>query len=196
MSEMSFLDSAFFGWVIVPLLIFGARIIDVSLGTVRIIYISRGMKVLSPIFGFFEIMIWLLAIGQIMQNLTNIVYYFAYALGFSAGNFVGIIIEERLAMGRVVIRIITQIDATVLVEKLRKSGYGVTVANAEGSTGPVRLIFTIVERKEMEKVITLVKQFNPKAFFSVEDVRTAREGIFPPSGNSLVHFLKFSHKNK
>lgn len=189
-------ESSFFGWVVIPLLIFFARIVDVSLGTVRIIYVARGLKILSPILGFFELMIWLLAIGQIFQNLTNPVYYLAYASGFAAGNYVGIIIEERLAMGRVVIRIITQIEATNLVASLRTAGYGVTVVGAEGSTGPVKLIFTIVERKETAKVIGLVQQFNPKAFFSVEDVRVAREGIFPTSGSSALSLLKFIRKGK
>ena len=189
-------ESPVFGWVVIPVLIFLARIVDVALGTIRIIYISRGLKLLAPLFGFFEIMIWLVAIGQIMQNLTNLVYYFAYGFGFAAGNFVGIIIEERLAMGRVVIRIITQIDASVLLEKLRKAGFGVTVVNAEGSMGPVKLIFTIVDRKEMDKVVSLVQEFNPKAFFSVEDIRMAREGIFPPSSGSLGHLLKLGRKGK
>lgn len=196
MDFAAIVESSFFGWVVIPLLIFFARIVDVSLGTVRIIYVARGLKILSPILGFFELMIWLLAIGQIFQNLTNPVYYLAYASGFAAGNYVGIIIEERLAMGRVVIRIITQIEATNLVSSLRAAGYGVTVVGAEGSTGPVKLIFTIVERKETAKVIGLVQQFNPKAFFSVEDVRVAREGIFPTSGSSALSLLKFIRKGK
>lgn len=196
MDFTTIVESSFFGWVVIPLLIFFARIIDVSLGTVRIIYVARGLKILSPIFGFFEIMIWLLAIGQIFQNFTNPVYYLAYASGFAAGNFIGIIIEERLALGRIVVRIITQIEATNLVNSLRKAGYGVTVVSAEGSTGPVKLIFTIVERKETERVIDMVQQFNPKAFFSVEDVRVAREGIFPSSGSSVMNLLKFVRKGK
>ena len=90
-----FVNSPVFTWVVVPLLICLARIIDVSLGTLRIILVSRGMKVVAPILGFFEIFIWLLAIGQIMHNLTNIVNYFAYAFGFSIGNYIGIILEKR-----------------------------------------------------------------------------------------------------
>ena len=196
MEGISFLDSALFTWIVIPLFIFLARIIDVSLGTIRIIYISRGMKVLAPIFGFLEIMIWLVAIGLIMQNLTNVAYYLAYGLGFATGNFVGIMIEERLAMGRVVIRIITHIDASILLNNMRNAGYGATAVNAEGSMGPVKIIYTIVDRKEMERVLDLVQQFNPKAFFSVEDVRMVREGIFPPTASSLTHLLKFSRKGK
>lgn len=193
--DISFLDSATFKWVVIPLLIFCARIVDVSLGTIRIIYVSRGMKYLAPVFGFFEILIWLLAIGQIMQNLTNIVYYIAYASGFTMGSFVGIIIESRLAVGKVVLRIITQRDATKLIAFLREEGYGVTVVDAEGATGNVKIIFTVINRKNLEAVVGAVQEFNPRAFFSVEDVRLAREGIFPPQKDYLS-FLRTKRKGK
>ena len=141
MDSPSFFDTEFLRWIVIPILIFFARIVDVSLGTIRIIYISRGMKLLAPLFGFCEILIWLIAIGQIMQNLTCISYYLAYAFGFASGNYMGIIIEERLAMGKVVLRIITQRDATELIRELRTNGYGVTVVDAWGSTGPVKIDF-------------------------------------------------------
>jgi len=179
--DVSLFDSPLFTWVVIPLLIVLARVVDVTLGTIRIIYISRGMKFLAPIFGFFEILIWLVAIGQIMQNLSNPVYYLAYALGFAGGNLVGIFVEERLAVGRVILRIITQRDAAQLVDHLRSSGYGVTTVEAEGATGPVDLIFTVIDRKKIESVVRSVQTYNPRAFYSIEDVRLVKEGIFPPS---------------
>lgn len=179
--DVSLFNSTLFTWVIIPLLIALARIVDVTLGTIRIIYISRGMKMLAPIFGFFEILIWLMAIGQIMQNLSNPVYYLAYAFGFSGGNLVGIFIEERLAVGRVILRIITQRDAAQLVSHLRSAGYGVTTVDAEGAQGPVKLIFTVIDREKIKAVVDSVQTYNPRAFYSIEDVRSVREGIFPPS---------------
>lgn len=181
MDAVSLLDSPLFTWIGIPLLIALARVVDVTLGTIRIIYISRGMKLLAPIFGFFEILIWLIAIGQIMKNLSNPVYYLAYAIGFAGGNLVGIFVEERLAVGRVILRIITQRDATQLVDYLRSSGYGVTTVEAEGATGPVDLIFTVIDREKVEKVVRGVQTYNLRAFYSIEDVRLVREGIFPPS---------------
>ncbi len=174
-------SSSIVTWVIIPLLIALARVVDVTLGTIRIIYISRGMKLLAPIFGFFEILIWLIAIGQIMQNLSNPVYYLAYAIGFATGNLVGIFVEERLAVGRVILRIITQRDAKQLVGYLRSSGYGVTTVDAEGAQGAVKLIFTVIDREKIETVVNSVHVYNPRAFYSIEDVRLVREGIFPPS---------------
>ena len=147
----------------------------------RLIFVSRGFKYLAPVVGFFEVLIWILVIGQIMQNLNNPVYYLAYAFGFAAGNLAGIFVEERLAVGRVILRIITQRDATELVRYLRSLGYGVTTVDAEGAYGPVKLIFTIIDRRKIESVVNSVQTYNPRAFYSIEDVRSVKEGIFPPS---------------
>lgn len=163
--------------IILPLLIFCARVGDVSLGTLRIIFVSKGMKYYAPFIGFFEILIWLLAIGQIMQNLDNVFYYLFYAGGFATGNFVGIIIEEKLSIGTVGIRIITRKEADTLVAALKKQKYGITVIDAEGSKGKVKIIFTVVKRQNISKVITIVKTYNPKAFYSIEDIRHVSEEL-------------------
>jgi uncharacterized protein YebE (UPF0316 family) len=124
-----------------PVFIFLARICDVTIGTMRIIFVSRGMKMVAPVLGFFEVFIWIIAVGQIFQNLTNPLNYFAYAAGFATGNFVGMLVEERLAMGLALIRIITQRDATNLIDYLRTAGYGVTVIDAQGKMGPGKVLF-------------------------------------------------------
>ncbi len=175
----NFIQSGTFSLVVIPILIFLARVIDVTFGTVRIIMISRGSKYIAPIFGFFEIIIWLFAISQIMQHLTNATYYLAYAFGFAAGTYVGIIVEEKMAIGKVIIRIITKKDATDLVENLRSTGYGVTIFDGRGVTGIVKLIYMTVERKDVDEILKMINKFNPKAFFSVEEVRLANSGTFP-----------------
>ena len=116
-----------------------------------------------------------------MQHLTNITYYFAYAAGFTTGIFVGIWIEEKMAMGTVVVRVITKKEAGELVEFLKTAGYGVTSFDGQGATGQVKLIYTTIKRKDVHDVVEIIKRFNPKAFFSVEEVRLASEGIFPAS---------------
>jgi uncharacterized protein YebE (UPF0316 family) len=158
-----------------PLLIFFARVCDVSLGTIRIIFVSKGIKYLAPFVGFFEILIWLLAISQIMQNLTNPYYYIFYAGGFATGNLVGIIIDEKLSIGTVGVRIITRQDAKDLVIALKKTNFGITVVDADGSKGRVKIIFTVVKRQNLAEVINLVKKFNPRAFYSIEDIRYVSE---------------------
>ncbi len=173
------INSEIFSLIILPILIFLARVTDVSFGTIRIILISRGRKFLAPIFGFCEILIWLFAISQIMQNLTNITYYLAYACGYAVGNFVGVYVEEKMALGMVVIRIVTNKDPKILVEQLRSTGYGVTSFDGQGSTGNVKLIYMTIERKDTDEITDIIKKFNPRAFFSVEEVRMENAGIFP-----------------
>ena len=173
------LSFGFYTWLILPFLIFIARVIDVTLGTVRVIFVSKGLKYLAPVVGFFEILIWLLAIGQIMKNLSNPICYIAYAGGFAMGNYVGIIIAERLSLGVVLLRVITQKDAVELVQSLSSAKYGVTSVDGEGAQGKVNIIFTIVPRKEVKKIVEIVKRFNPLAFYSIEEVGFVERGIFP-----------------
>ena len=179
MFGISFLDSDLFALFILPLLIFIARVIDVTFGTIRIIFVSKGEKFLAPIFGFFEIMIWLFAIGQVMQNLTNFSYYIAYAAGFATGNFVGIFIEDKMAIGKLVVRIITRKDSSDLIAALKSRNYGITIIDAQGATGSVKIILTVIKREDVDDVVGMIKHFNPKAFYSIEEVRAASEGVFP-----------------
>ena len=130
--EIAFIDTYWFTYILLPLLIFLSRIIDVSLDTLRIVFISKGNKNVAPFLGFFEILIWLVAITRIMQNLDNITCYIAYAGGFATGNYIGLKIEERLAIGIQMIRIITQKSSTPLITELREKGFVLTSVIAEG----------------------------------------------------------------
>ena len=164
--------------IILPLFIFFARIADVSIGTLRIMFISKGLKYLAPVVGFFEILIWLLAIGQIFQNLTNPIYYIAYAGGFAAGTFVGIVIEGKLSIGTELVRIITQKEAPKLVEALNTQGYIVTHDDVEGRGGPVKIIYVVIDRHDAPNIVKIIKKYNPNAFYSIEDVKFVSEKVF------------------
>ena len=193
MDTTAFFNTTFYTWILLPVLIFSARIFDVTLGTLRVIFITRGMKYLSALVGFIEILIWLLAIGQIFKNLNNVACYVAYAGGFASGSFLGIYFAEKLSINKVIIRIITVKDADKLVEHLRKQQYGVTTLDAHGIEGPVSIVFSIINRDDLEEVVEIVKRFNPQAFYSVQDVKFASEGIFPAhrsvlNGNMLMMF--------
>lgn len=178
--ETSFFDSSFFSYFILPLLIFLARICDVSIGTMRIIFVSKGRKNIAPILGFFEVFIWIIVISKIMQNLDNYINYVAYAAGFATGNFVGMIIEEKLAVGIQMIRVFTYQRGSELLHDLNSRGFGATVVEAHGAQEKVQLIYTIVQRNDLVKVLNIINQFNPKAFYTIEDVKAVNEGIFPP----------------
>lgn len=175
----TFFDSTLFAYILLPLLIFISRILDVSIGTIRIVMVSKGQKLWAPLLGFFEILIWLLAISRIFQNLDNWVNYIAYAGGFAVGNYIGLMLEERLAMGIVKIQIITTHLSTDLITNLKKAGYGITFHEAKGGTESVNIIYSIIKRNEIQKVENIVKATNPKAFYSIEDVKTVSHGIFP-----------------
>ncbi len=194
MAMPAFFDSAMYTWVVLPLLIFFARIMDVSLDTVRIIFINRNLRSYAAFIGFFEVLIWLMVIRQIFQQLDNPLCFIAYAAGFAAGNFVGIIIENRISIGRVIVRIITRREADDLVAFLRSAGYGITVIEAEGVTGPVKVIFTIVERSNIEHIVAMIKQYNPQAFYSVEDVRFVSEAVTPHRLPATRRWARFTSR--
>jgi uncharacterized protein YebE (UPF0316 family) len=194
------MDIEIYGLVILPLLIFTARVIDVSLGTTRIIFISKGLKYYAPIVGFFEILIWLMAISQIFSHLTNVLYYLSYAGGYATGTFVGIKIEEKLSIGTEIVRFITRYDASKLISVLRKEGYSITVSNAEGPKGQVNVVYIVIDRHDLPHIVKLIKKYNPQAFYSIEDIRYVSEKISPRNINWMerhnIDFHRFARKGK
>jgi uncharacterized protein YebE (UPF0316 family) len=181
----------FFAWVVLPLLIFFFRICDVSLGTLRVIFISKGLKYIAPFIGFFEVIIWLVAIGQVMNNINNVACYIAYGGGFATGTFIGMKVEERLSLGTVVVRVISPGEVMPLVAYLRQRSFGVTVADGEGSKGKVKIILSVIKRQNLNEVITSIREFLPKAFYSVEEIRSVADGVFPERRSSLL----FNHRD-
>ncbi len=175
-----FADQQTLTWIILPILIFLARVADVSLGTIRVIFITKGFKYIAPLIGFFEILIWLFAIGQIMQNLSNAISMIAYAGGFAAGTFVGMIIEEKLSFGDVLVRIISKHNVPEMVAKLKEEGFKITSVNAEGETGEVKVILIITPRKNVHEAIKIINDLNPNAFYTIEDVRSVEETTSAP----------------
>lgn len=176
MSE--FINSELFTFILLPLFIFLARIVDVSLGTLRIIFVTKGMRHIAPLVGFVEVLIWIIAISRIMQNLDNWLCYIAYAAGFASGNFMGMLIEEKLAIGHEMVRVITRKDATNLINELREKGYGVTSVRAEGIDGEVAVIYLIVRRSMLKDVLAVINKNNPRALYTVEAIKYVNRDIF------------------
>jgi len=189
-----------FAYVILPVLIFCARICDVTMGTIRVIFISKGIRRLAPFIGFFEVIIWLLAIGQVMNNLTNVVSYIAYGAGFATGTYIGMYIEEKISLGMTSVRIITREDPQELMQYLRSHNYGVTSVEGEGASGRVKMVFTIIRRQDLTDVVGIIKELHPNAFYSVEEVKSVTEGVFPdkPARGvfSWIDSLRFYRKGK
>jgi len=171
-------ESWIFTWVLLPFLIFFARILDQSIGTLRLIFLSKGMKSIAPFLGFFEVIIWLLAIGQIMQHLNNWLCYVAYGAGFAMGNFIGITLEERLSIGTSIIRVILSGESPDLIAALKLQNIGLTILDAEGAKGKVKILFSIIRRKDIPAFLEKLHEYHPSAFYTIEDVKEAKEGVF------------------
>lgn len=191
MTILNFLtsDAPVFTWVILPLLIFCARIFDQSVGTLRMIFVAKGFKKWAPVFAFFESLIWLLAIGEIMKHLDNPVCFIAYAGGYAMGNYVGMLLDEKMSIGNVIIRVMLKSEAADLIIRLRELNYGITIMNAEGATGKVKVILSIIKRKDLVEFINVLNQYNPQTFYTIEEVRSVNEGVFRAS--SKKHIFRF-----
>lgn len=172
----------YFSWIILPILIFISRLGDVTMATLRHIFISKGLKKIVPILGFFEVLIWLVAMRQVFSHLDNIACFIAWAAGFSAGTYLGMYIEERLAIGTQIIRIITNEPIAPLTDALKINNQGVTIVDGQGAKGPVKLIFTIVKRTDKQTVIDLIHLHTPNSFYTIEDVKGSERGIFKDKG--------------
>lgn len=175
---MDFYNTDLFSYLVLPLLIFFARIADVTVGTLRIVMVSKGQKLIAPFLGFFEVVIWLITMSKIVQNIDNWVAYVAYGAGFATGNYIGLIIEEKLAVGIVQLQIITRKSADNLIAKLKASGYGITFHEAQGANEKVAVIYTIIKRTDINTVLEIMRTYNPQAFYSIEDVKFVNKDIF------------------
>jgi uncharacterized protein YebE (UPF0316 family) len=184
-----FFDNETFMYLVLPLLIFLFRIVDQSIGTLRLIFAAKGLKKLAPFFAFFESFIWLVAIGQIMKQLDNVYCYLAFAAGYAAGNYFGILLEEKLSIGTVVIRVIPKKDTTELIRHLRGDNYGVTVVPVDGMLGPTKMLFTTIRRKEAPRVIEIIRQHNPTAFYTIDEVKIVSGGYFDRKNKSIFSML-------
>jgi uncharacterized protein YebE (UPF0316 family) len=168
---MEIFNSPYFNYLLLPLLIFCLRICDVTLDTMRIIFMTKGYKNLAPVIGFFEILIWIVAISRTMQNLhNNWLCYFAYAGGFATGNYVGMLLDEKLAIGHEIIRVISKVNSLGMTGTLRGAGFGVTTVKATGMEGEVEIVFVVVNRKNLKNAIEIIQNNNPSAFFTIENV--------------------------
>lgn len=159
-----------------PFIIFGLRIIDVTLATVRMLLTMRGARRIVPVIGFFEALVWVLAIGTAIQNLHSVWHVLGYAGGFAAGTLVGLWVEEKLAVGLATIRIICRSDGEDVADGLRSRGFGVTEFSGFGRQGRVEMIYTLVKRRQIKDAIRVVESLDDDAFISVEEPRTIRRG--------------------
>ncbi len=195
MDFLSGVDTPLFTYLILPLLIFIARVTDQTIGTIRLIYAAKGFKYLAPLVGFFESLIWLTAISQIMKHLDNFYCYIAFAGGFAIGNFLGIYLEQKISIGVVLIRVILQKYEQVLGENLKVAGYGFTLMDAVGREGSVKLLFSTIHRRDLKKYLKIVHEIRPNAFFTIEDIRQVKGNVFEKTKRTSI-FSRINPQNR
>lgn len=164
-----------------PMAIFLGRLLDVPLGTLRIVFVSRGEKKLAPLIGFIEVFIWIVIISQVISRANGLVSYVAFAAGYAAGTYLGLYIESYLAFGFIKYRVFTRKDGRELMQLLSHDGFGATLVHGEGAVDKVDIIEIVIKRKAAAKAAKVVAQFDPKAFTLVEDIRAKELGIFTGS---------------
>ena len=174
----------------VPLLILLARVVDVSLDTIRVIMVAKGYRKIAPFIGFFQVLIWIITITRIMAHLGNWTTYVGYAAGFAIGTYVGMKIEGKLALGYELIRVITRADASQLIKALTDRGFHITFVDGMGKDGKVGILFIVNKRKVIKEIIGLIKQLNPNAFYSIEDIRfvSSSENMLIPSRRQRTRY--------
>lgn len=159
-------------------LIFSLRVTDMTLDTLRVLFVMRGRKAIAWILGFFQALVFVIAITSVLRDLTNPLNIIGYAAGFATGVVVGMTIEERLAIGHVQMRIISPRRGTGIAEKLREEGYAVTEVPARGKDGMVTMLNCSMLRKDIHQVQTMVNQVDQDAFITSEEIRPVRRGFW------------------
>lgn len=164
-----------------PLLIFALRVVDVSMGSVRILLMVRGWRRVAAAVSFFEVIVWLVAVGNAMQHLTSPYHLVGYAGGFATGTYVGVSIVDVLALGRVVVRaILPDGEGGATARALREEGFAVTEIDGRGRDGPVDILNVVVGRRHASRIGEVIESTAPRSFITVEEVRTTRRGMLQP----------------
>lgn len=184
---------ALFSAPIGALIIFFLRIGDVSLATMRMIFAVRGHRAIAAFIGFFEVLIWVIAAGHALQHLDSILHIVGYAAGFSLGNYVGVSLEGRVAIGLSIVRAVVHLKplgngtttGSEMARMLREAGYAVTEVSGRGRENEVEILIIVAQRKKVPEVMDLIKAVDPKVFLTVEEVRSMQGGYIRPGGRKM-----------
>lgn len=187
-------DPILVSWVILPIVILFARIIETSLKTLRLVYVAKGLKYLASIIGMGEVAVWLLSTGLVLTNLTNFLGILAYIVGYAIGTVVGMDVEDRLKFGHVIVRIITRSDTEAMMRELRDKGFGITRLEGQGSYGSsVAVLLVLVPRHGLDDLVNTLNNNYPEAIFSIEDIRSLKENasiFFKPRDGGILARLR------
>jgi uncharacterized protein YebE (UPF0316 family) len=166
--------------VAMALAIFLLRVCDMALDTLRVLFIVRGRRPVVWFLGFFQSAIWVVAFSSVLGHLGNPLAWIGYAAGFATGNVVGMAIEDKLAIGYRQLRVVSPQHGAEVAGAIRQAGYGVTELAGHGRDGPVSVVNTSVRRRDLERLQRVIREADPEAFVSVEEVRPVHRGYFRP----------------
>lgn len=170
------------------LFIFFARICDMSLDTIRVLCIVKGRKLLGSILGFFQVLIWLVVIKKVLSEVDSVGYMIAYAAGFAAGNYIGSVLEELIALGKVSVQVITSKYENIFAERIREAGFGVSSVECMGKYGQKTLLIIEIERKHLKKLFRLLNELDAEAFVSVFDINKTKNGFFGIGSKKRIYY--------
>lgn len=159
-----------------PLVVFLLRVTDVSMATMRMLFMMRNRRFLAPLIGFFEILIWVTAVGIVVQHLHSPLHIVGYAAGFATGNFLGLMLEDKLALGLATVRTVVRSGGAELASVLRDSGYGVTEMVGRGRDGSVEVLYSVLPRRQVARCLSMIDQGAPDSFVVVDEPRRVRRG--------------------
>ena len=159
-------------------LIFAARVLDMSIATIRLLLLVRGKRFQAAVIGFFEVLIYILALNMVVNNLDNIFNLLVYSLGFAAGNYVGSYVEEKMALGHATVQVIPKEKDEDMAAELRKLGYGVTVVTGSGREGPRRILIITIKRKSLPELMRVIDELDRDSFVTVMDTQFIHGGFW------------------
>ncbi|MDI9567385.1 MAG: DUF2179 domain-containing protein [Bacillota bacterium] len=159
-------------------LIFAARVLDMSMATIRLLLLVRGKRFQAAVIGFFEVLIYILALNMELNNLDNIFNLLVYSLGFAAGNYVGSYVEEKMALGHATVQVIPKEKDEDMAAELRKLGYGVTVVTGSGREGPRRILIITIKRKSLPELMRVIDELDRDSFVTVMDTQFIHGGFW------------------
>lgn len=160
------------------LFIYVARVIDVSFATVRVLMIMRGQRLSAACLGFFEIIIYILALSRVVNQLEQPLNLIVYAMGFASGTITGSYLEERLAVGFIMAEVIPKFNGQELAEKLRQRHFGVTILHGEGRDGPRMVLHISLQRKKLPELYRMIEEHHPKTFMTIFDTKRSWGGFY------------------
>lgn len=163
-----------------PVVIFLLRIGDVSLSTVRLLLTVRGHRILVPLLGFLEVLIWIFAVSGVVTNLESPGLMVGYAAGFATGSWVGLLLEERMALGLATVRAVVREEGPAVAAALRELGHGVTEQPGQGREGPVEILVSVLARRRVPEALHAIDELAPHSFVVVSEPRTVRRGWLGP----------------